>query len=1855
MNNALTAVLAELVRTYHVELKKGGVECRLALPALTEEIAVDLQKSLRKLSLNSYLVVPRSQDTNKEEGWIRAEGVTSVRQGDMIVIVWPGEMSRIQDSVIGAGGAIRNFAFSDEWPWIDTSNEYFRFDGPVLEAVLDLWQIGQEHKEAYRAVLRYARDGSRNSMLRAPIFLDTMIGQFDPTSPSQIPHPVGRLLYHLGLPYSAATAWEDMEQVKNYHEDVQAVIGELEGRLKDVEGRSELLNRITEIEPDAQIAAQLRSSLSNLINRITTRGDGKQDGILALHGCWDQPQSWYEWELQRLWTLLDIPPAEERIEIETEIAVDNGLVADDGKSVVVIDGSNLDIKISYRGISSSSTKTEILVLDRRTSLFQDACADPEGQCSVSLSYDELFPQGSSGKKKSLRVVARRGEKDLATARISVIPCGPNQPLLAIVNPGFKVLIGRPPSTMAGPEESSEHLETTEPVHVSIASWDASTDVDAQVDDAPIKLVSRPNNKKVLDYPEPIDPGNTGSGKASFYVSVSGQEVSLNIEAKDIVRGEFTLERELIKQLEAMASAPARRAAVKRICDIFLGKKKEAYPALGGMDDPARLRTRLARHFEQCHMGKPLIVNLFSGHPISKEDLENFFASSLGEELPSVFKGNEASPEVVEICGRYAEARQAVMNLIRSGIKPDPNWPDYAALPIFNDANKDSIESAIQAYLEIYVEQLSFVKQNLGRLSWSELFRLSSPDCVVQWDDTAYSRSVMLVGPWHPLTIAKRFMVQAALVASAQRHLHLTNTGKAPVLALLLDQVNSFRWMAFPTTDGSTFDSFYASSTSDPGWHVAFVHELVGTPTYAELATKLRHYIGLEISMLPSSREQVAKGYFQDFFNAYPARRAISVVADATYSPNRLFESAQALLYDGAAVSTVGRQLPGGVHIAATGIEEVAPQEWREPPICLYKNETSAAAATHFRDIRLVSPGRAESARAGTGGVAQPRGRGPASAFCCPVKEVVALATGSLSSRAFERDAVQEEEGNLGGAFSQACALLAALPDDERVMSWHADLPTSLDHLWTVIPGNQVDPAVFVKYVTSAASRGESLALWDYSMSLIGSYNSYFVLSQIPGSISQELNKSPVLENKPLAPNVLSELGRIGMAFGSESLRSGNKALGVIGMVGAVRLFLPDNEASSPIKNTKNLRGFLLPVDSFREILGEWLDGSEAGERLRADLVAFQLGLLPDGVLGISFSAIECKYTSSGFGQEQTNSALQQAHATLRRVQGLLEIAQQNGGIPERLALLSLVSFGLRLSQEQLGKASPDHVILEREILQRILDGKIRVVPAKSSKIVVITDCNAGKASWTHGQGLAITLAPGHWPGISETLELKQVRERVAAEFEPICSLLMPASGHVATERNDGTEREEGLPSPNVPKSGSSDQGMVTSPGDEAYQVTETRSPIPLSSPQPTGTKAAVEKSLTGPLNPILLGTAGQARTFYDPQSRGKPLDNYNVMITGSSGKGKTQLIKSMVSRLREQDRNVLLLDFKNDFASDAHFVQMAGLQCQFVTFDGLPFNPLIPAPLRRPGSAQEFLPISEHINGLVDIFKRTFSLGDQQEVAVKNAIRECFEERGIQSRGTIPVQGALDYPDFNDVGDKLASTNPNAYNRLDPLFDLGIFSPASRLARFDSMLSDSYVVDLSQIQSDRIKDAVAKMLVMSAHRYYNAREHSGHLRQFFVFDEAHRVLDSEFMLKFVRECRAYGVGVLLSSQYPTDFPPDVSASLNTKILHGNGADRDRTKDISRLIGGAVEDEKIMDLSMFQAIVTNAQYTPQVIQTIGYPMMLVLDAIKSTNGIAHNHLDVPGIDPARLNVPFLIENLKKMGLVEEVNGLLHVCP
>jgi DNA phosphorothioation-dependent restriction protein DptH len=953
---------------------------------------------------------------------------------------------------------------------------------------------------------------------------------------------------------------------------------------------------------------------------------------------------------------------------------------------------------------------------------------------------------------------------------------------------------------------------------------------------------------------------------------------------------------------------------------------------------------------------------------------------------------------------------------------------------------------------------------------------------------------------------------------------------------------------------------------------------------------------------------------------------------------------------------MGQQLPGGIRLFCE--EPVAHAEdikWSGPPILVYHCEDDERCFRDMMpDIYLLAPTREISFRPASEQYNLPRGVGRRSVFnepLCWLTEGQAQLPNSVSQ---EFDSQPQDRDGLGEAYVGAMAKVCEVLQNRVVVVRSVNLPQRLDCPWAVAPGGGLDPAIFVKYVRDGSARSlQDRALWDYKVDIGNSQNTYYVLSTIPKGFAVAVNG--FFGREDVAGKFIEELGALGIAIGGEALKSGRHALGVVGLVGTIRLLNgTGGNGKGAFRQGQNCVGFLIPVDPFVSFFGR-----KAGSRTkideysrRTDLLAIQL-VLPgngEGRLGIYACGIESKLVSLSLAQPKAIEALEQAQASVEQFRALVDVSLEHGAMPERLGLLAILRFGLRISSPSKQEEIQAWIESERRVFQAILQGQYEYRQAVHDAVVVSTEGQlpgTAEANTLPG-GMWIRINQNHWPGVSDTPQLDEIREQISRLFgipaniceQPGSDEELPPTGRVVSE-----------PSPTIPTPAVPAEDQPT----PAEEMNSTQPAEVDAGAHTSGSSQGVlsidSRRAESPLEKILLGVDDARRPVYlDPQSPIDPLDNLNLMVTGSSGKGKTQLLKYLILKLREQHRNVLILDFKNDFASDTPFTERAQLDRSFVTFEGLPYNPLIPNPVRHPATGEVFIQPGQFIAGVSSVFRRTFRLGDQQTAGLKSAISSAFESTGIQASGTIKYQDIESFPDFRAVGATLQQENIKTFNRLQPLFSLGLFQPQYGSVSFHGLINKSLIIDLSQISSDDIKNALAQLIVMSAHAYLNALPHSGIIRQLFVIDEAHRVLDYEFMADFVLQCRAYGVGTILSSQYPSHFPQDVSSSMATKILHGNDRDADRVRAIVQLIGCSGREADVSSLDRFQAFVDNRHSPHTLIRTMNYPLYLVWSFLLQHGKATREEIaNLEGIDTNKLPIGDLVRQLERLGLAEEKEG------
>ena len=1270
-------------------------------------------------------------------------------------------------------------------------------------------------------------------------------------------------------------------------------------------------------------------------------------------------------------------------------------------------------------------------------------------------------------------------------------------------------------------------------------------------------------------------------------------LNFTLETTGSDKGEFTLEDELRVAILNNTSEK------KKILNNFKKSDTPLYRNLGKLER-ARNRISLAKEMTKESGWKPLIADLQKNYEYKQIDPCSTYINSVMQACPNRFANLEESfleKKAQDLIQEYQIRRFEIIEKIKepfNNSSKNITHPIYASHPIYIHNDSD-IPRLIQSYLDIYTNILDYVRERQNNLSFEELFVLIYLDYVVHIgeDNDPSNYLIALQGPWHPLVITKRYMIQASLYKRGER-----SKGDFRNLVSLLKAVIGNCWTPGVRTTTASLENMYTVSTSDPGWQVATTQNFYTQDNHFETLFKMTSNLGLEI--LPNSEEDenLAAYSLRNFGKAFPSRRSLGILVNNGYSIPQTLSSIQNLLSE--SDTELAQQLNGGVRVS---FKAECPEESLEnldrdidSPILIYNHQKNDNAENLYPDINLIQPRQDiefVSISDPSSTPSQPRGLGDAVVFSNPIRKI----GGSIppSSESFQIDRYYPEKntpGTLEDSYSRVLGKISEIcPPHSIVRS--LKLPDKLHAPWAVIPGDEIDPAVLIHYINRRqATPLAQRALWDYRIDISGSKNTSYILSQIPKSFSMAVDG--FFEDTDLAEKFIVDLGKIGIAIGGEALKSGRHGLGVIGLVGAIRL------ANTMLRTDENSCGLLIPIDAFSSFFS-YASGESIPDQ-RGDLLALQLELPHrlGGNLVIKICGVEAKCVSGTFNEDMAKHALGQAQSSATKIQKLINrsLDPSGGGMPERLGLLKILDFGLRIKSVEEATRTYDWQKIEAKVAQLILEGKYQCNENDTRTFVVSTERGMQEApQWNSlPDGLWIRINTEHWPGVSDTDAMGTIYEELRNIFPSL------ENNYAAVEPeltpNYGTGAESQRTNPNE-----SDTEVEAEHPSEYKTEAESQQ----TSPDESDTKIEIEPSPEGSDTAILLGREigyPHEDIYIGGQQSPGPTENRHLMICGSSGKGKTQLIKYLACQLRERRKNILILDFKNDFASDFHFAKKANIKKVFVNFDGLPFNPLVPYPIAHPETKQRFLQIAQHISGVSAIFQRIYGLGTQQESAVKSAIREAFNEKGIAVEGYIPYDESIEYPDLNQVGEKLKTSNAAAYNRLDPLFTLGLFREDKKQHSFDKLADESMILNLSQIPNERLKNALAELLILAAHSYYNSKPHSGTLRQVMIFDEAHRILQSNFMELLIREGRAYGVGIFLSSQNPSDFPNQISNSMATKILHGNGSDREAVRNIARLLGLQDRDAEISRLGRFEAFVHNANTHQKLCQTMNYPAFLL---------------------------------------------------
>lgn len=418
--------------------------------------------------------------------------------------------------------------------------------------------------------------------------------------------------------------------------------------------------------------------------------------------------------------------------------------------------------------------------------------------------------------------------------------------------------------------------------------------------------------------------------------------------------------------------------------------------------------------------------------------------------------------------------------------------------------------------------------------------------------------------------------------------------------------------------------------------------------------------------------------------------------------------------------------------------------------------------------------------------------------------------------------------------------------------------------------------------------------------------------------------------------------------------------------------------------------------------------------------------------------------------------------------------------------------------------------------------------------------------------------------------------------------------------------EDGVPSledaltppPTVDETVASDEEI----GEDIPHVAEEHESTPSQADQPAKVPSvAADAPPSDPTNrPRVMighGTAksGQPReVWFDPQNPDQSLNNPHISISGETGSGKTQATKAILHDLMPQGLPALILDFKDDY-SKGDYASTEGFTVHDANFGSLPFNPMVPPVDPESGRVNPM----GHIHELANMVQRIYKLGDQQAFTLREAMKETYSIAGIGDKAFVPPDGQ-DYLPFEAVRDVLLREEATTLlGRLSPIFDLGLFSRGEDATTLNDLLSTPTVIRLSQLPGDQVKNAVAEFFLMALYNFLIRREHPHRLERILVLDEAWRLVQSPFLEPLMREGRAFGLGVVLATQFPKDLPGQIAGSTGTRLFF-NQTKAEEIREIQRTLIGKTSGTEadhlgnlIRGLAPMECILQNLHYRPWI--------------------------------------------------------------
>ena len=330
----------------------------------------------------------------------------------------------------------------------------------------------------------------------------------------------------------------------------------------------------------------------------------------------------------------------------------------------------------------------------------------------------------------------------------------------------------------------------------------------------------------------------------------------------------------------------------------------------------------------------------------------------------------------------------------------------------------------------------------------------------------------------------------------------------------------------------------------------------------------------------------------------------------------------------------------------------------------------------------------------------------------------------------------------------------------------------------------------------------------------------------------------------------------------------------------------------------------------------------------------------------------------------------------------------------------------------------------------------------------------------------------------------------------------------------------------------------------------------------------------------------------------------HVLITGSTGSGKSNTVYSLILELRKKGKNFLVIEpakgeYKHVFGNDPD-VHVFGTNSNYSEL--LRIDPF---------SFPEEIHILEHIDRLIEIFNVCWPMYAAMPAVLKDAVLRAYRKCGWNLDTSENVYGIRYYPTCMDIKNQIIQViQSSAYS--EEVRGNYIGSLATRIQSLTNgingqmfvsdeidektLFDENTIIDLSRVGSQETKALIMGILVMKLSEY-RMSDSNGKMNQplkhVTVLEEAHNLLRNssgnsgsseesniagksvEMISNSIAEVRTYGEGFIIVDQSPGAIDISAIRNTNTKILMRLPEENDR-KQAGR--SAALAEKQISELA-----------------------------------------------------------------------------